>query len=1001
MHKKLLLAALSLLSVSAFAVQQVTIMSFNIRTATPKDGLNAWEYRREACVQMLDSLLPDVFGMQEVMPEQEAYVTDHLSRYAHVAQGRRPGLTANESCPIYWRKDKYNLLKTRTFWLSETPLVMSKGWDAKYERVATYVLLQDKATAKQFIVFNTHLDHMGVRAREESMRMIADTLRILGGNNMPMFVMGDMNVTPDDASIAPIYDYMQWSQQSARVTTSEHTFTGFDNSAHSIIDYIFYRNAIAEKFQVVKDQSRVPYLSDHRPILCSFDLSSAFARQPLNLQTDEQIDHLMQAMTLSEKVAILHAWSKFSSPGVPRLGIPGLWCSDGPHGVRSEIMWDFWTQAGWTSDSCTAFPALTCLAATWNPEMAHNYGVALGEEALYRRKDVLLGPGVNMYRTPLNGRNFEYMGEDPVLAGQMAVPYIQGVQSNGVATCVKHFALNNQEDNRLEVNVTVDERALYEYYLPAFKTALQQGGSWSVMGSYNLWEHQHCCHNHRLLIDILRDEWHYDGTVVSDWGGTRNRPEAIHNGLDLEMGTYTDGLIHGPSNAYHLYFLSNPYLQLLKEGKESEDVLNVKVKHVLKLISRTSANRERGFGRFTCPEHSQTARQIADEGIVLLKNNGILPLNHQSSIINHQSKILVVGENAIKMMSLGGGSSELKTKYEILPLDGLKERFGNQIRYVRGYVGDTVGTAHGITTGQNLRDDRSFDELKAEAVDAAKEADVVIFIGGLNKAKHQDAEGNDRQQYNLPYRQDELIEALAEANKNLVVVAICGNAFAMPWLDKTAALVQAWFLGSESGHAMADILSGDVCPSGKLPYTILPELTDYPAHQFDQKTYPGVDNEEVYTESFYVGYRYADLKKKVTLPGGETLKPLAKSHQPIFPFGFGLSYTQFAYGKPTLSGDTLTLPLTNTGTVAGKEVVQLYVSDLKSSLPRPVKELKAFQKVALQPGETAMVQFIITDDMLSFYNDHTRQWVIEPGKFELLVAASSADIRYRVPYVKE
>jgi len=965
-------------------------MSFNIRTATPKDSANAWEFRRDACIHMLDSIQPDVFGMQEVLPEQESYVTDHMPLYQHVAQGRRPGLKGNESCPIYWRTDKFNLLNSRTFWLSPTPEVMSKGWDARYERIATYVILQDKQTAKQLIVFNTHLDHMGAKSREESVRMIADTLKALGGDQMPLFVMGDMNVEPTDASIAPIFEYMHWSQKEAVSTTMEHTFTGFDDSFHSIIDYVFYRNAEAQRFQVIKDQSRVPYLSDHRPILVTFDLSAAFSKQPWRLQTDEQIAQLMQTMTLKEKVDIIHAWSKFSSPGVPRLGVPGLWCTDGPHGVRAEIMWDYWTQAGWTSDSCTAFPALTCLAATWNPKLAQQYGAALGEEALWRRKDVLLGPGVNMYRTPLNGRNFEYMGEDPVLAGQMAVPYIQGVQQNNVATCVKHFALNNQEDNRLEVNVTVDERALYEYYLPAFKTALQQGGSWSVMGAYNLWENQHCCHNHRLLIDILREEWKYDGTVVSDWGGTRNS-EAIRNGLDLEMGTYTDGLIHGPSNAYHLYFLSTPYLKLLEEGKESTDVLDEKVKHVLRLIGRTSANPNRGYGRFTCPEHSAIAREVADEGIVLLKNNGILP-------INHQSKILVVGENAIKMMTLGGGSSELKTKYEILPLDGLKERFGDQVSYVRGYVGDTVGTAHGISTGQNLRDDRSFEELRDEAVKAAAQADVVIFIGGLNKSPHQDAEGNDRTQYDWPYRQGELIEALADANPNLVVVAVTGNAFAMPWLDKTAALVQAWFLGSETGHAIADILSGDVCPSGKLPYTILPSLTDYPAHQFGAETYPGVDNQEIYTESFYVGYRYADLKKSVQLPGGQTLKPLAKNHQPLFPFGFGLSYTQFEYGKPVLKGDTLTFSLTNTGKVAGKEVVQLYISDLKSSLPRPMKELKAFQKVSLRPGETAMVQFIITDDMLSYYNAETHQWVVEPGKFELLVAASAADIRYRVPY---
>jgi len=729
------------------------------------------------------------------------------------------------------------------------------------------------------------------------------------------------------------------------------------------------------------------------------------AAQPLPLQTDEQIDQVIQSMTLKEKVDILHAWSKFSSPGVPRLGIPGLWCTDGPHGIRPEVKWDEWDQAGWTSDSCTAFPALTCLAATWNPDMAYQYGQAIGEEALWRRKDVLLGPGVNIYRTPLCGRNFEYMGEDPILAGQMAAPYIQGVQSNGVAACVKHFALNNQEKNRQKVNVTVDDRALYELYLPAFRAAVQEGGTWSIMGSYNKWNNTYCCHNHRLLVDILRDEWHFDGAVVSDWGGCMNTEEAIHNGLDLEFGTHTNGLNAGTANAYDNYYLAQPYLNLLREGKESEEILNNKVRHVLRLISHTSANPNRSFGRFTCPEHSATARQIADEGIVLLKNNGILPLvevrSQTASLSEVRSqKILVVGENAVKMMTVGGGSSSLKAQYEVVPLQGLQQRFGEQISWVRGYVGHTGTTYNGVTTGQSLEDNRSFEDILAEAVAAAKQADVVIFIGGLNKARNQDDEGHDRKQYDLPYRQGEVIEALYEANKNLVVVIISGNAYAMPWLDKTAAVVQDWYCGSEAGNALADILSGDVCPSGKLPFTILPELTDYPAHQFGEETYPGKDLEVRYTESFYVGYRYADIKKNVTLPSGQTLKPLAKNHQPLFPFGFGLSYTQFEYGKPVLHGDTLTLTLTNTGRVAGKEVVQLYISDLKSSLPRPVKELKAFQKVALQPGETATVQFVITPDMLRYYNDQTRQWVIEPGKFELLVAASSTDIRHKIFYTK-
>jgi len=610
------------LAMSAVAAERATIMSFNIRTATPNDGTNAWEYRKEACVAMIDSICPDVVGMQEVTPQMDAYLQEHLTQYNHVMQGRRPGLKYDEGCPVYWRKDKFDLVQSRTFWLSETPLVMSKGWDANFERVATYVVLQNKQTGTSIIVFNTHLDHIGVKAREQSVRMIADTLKVLGGNKLPMFVMGDMNVKPDDPSIAPIYEYMLWSQKEAQCTTNDITFTGFDNSAHRIIDYVFYRNAYAEKFQVIRDTMRVPFLSDHRPIMATFEI---------------QENAVLQAMTMEEKVAVLHAWSKFSSPGVPRLGVPGLWCTDGPHGIRAEVKWDEWDQAGWTSDSCTAFPALTCLAATWNTDMALQYGQAIGQEALWRRKDVLLGPGVNIYRTPLCGRNFEYMGEDPVLAGKMAAPYIQGVQQNGVATCVKHFALNNQEKNRTKVNVTVDDRALYELYLPAFRMAVQEGGAWSIMGSYNKWNNQYCCHNHRLLIDILRNEWHFDGAVVSDWGGCMDTDEAIRNGLDLEFGSHTNGLDDGSSNAYDNYFLANPYLQRLKTGQASEEILNDKVRNVLRLTYRTSANRERGYGRFTCPEHSAAARQIADEGIVLLKNNGILPLNQQSSIINQRS----------------------------------------------------------------------------------------------------------------------------------------------------------------------------------------------------------------------------------------------------------------------------------------------------------------------------------------------------------------------------
>ena len=384
---------------------------------------------------------------------------------------------------------------------------------------------------------------------------------------------------------------------------------------------------------------------------------------------EQRVEDALGRMTLAEKIAIIHAQSKFSSPGVARLGIPGLWCTDGPHGIRAEVKWDEWDQAGWTNDSCMAFPTLTCLAATWNTDMALLYGRSIGEEALYRGKNVLLGPGVNIYRTPLNGRNFEYMGEDPYLSSAMVVPYVQGVQENGVAACVKHFALNDQEDGRHVVNVTLSERALYEIYLPAFQAAVQEGKAWSIMGAYNRIWGQYACHNHRLLVDILRGEWGFDGAVISDWGGVSNTDEAIHNGLDLEFGSWTDGLTEGRSNSYDAYYMAMPYLEKIERGEVGTKELDDKVRNVLRLIFRTSMNPNRGFGSLCSEAHAQAARTIAAEGIVLLKNakpnaktNVVLPIAEQTR------SILVVGENAIKQMTVGGGSSSLKAKYEISPL---------------------------------------------------------------------------------------------------------------------------------------------------------------------------------------------------------------------------------------------------------------------------------------------------------------------------------------------
>ena len=550
---------------------------------------------------------------------------------------------------------------------------------------------------------------------------------------------------------------------------------------------------------------------------------------------EERVEDALSRMTLEEKIAVTHAQSKFCSPGVARLGIPEFWMTDGPHGIRPEVLWDEWDQAGWTNDSCVAFPALTCLAATWDTDMSMLYGKSIGEEARYRNKTVLLGPGVNIYRTPLNGRNFEYMGEDPYLAGRMVVPYVQGVQQNGVAACVKHYALNNQEVNRHTTNVIVDDRALYEIYLPAFKAAVQEGKAWSIMGAYNLYKGQHACHNQYLLNDILKGEWGFDGVVVSDWGGVHDTDQAITNGLDMEFGSWTDGLSNGASNAYDNYYLADPYLERIQSGKAGTKELDDKVRRILRLAFRTTMDRNRPYGAMRSPEHYDAARKIGEAGIVLLQNNGnLLPID-----LAKTKKIAVIGENAVKMMTVGGGSSSLKVQREISPLDGIRNRVGNraEVVYARGYVGDVSGEYNGVVSGQNLKDGRSPEELIAEAVRVAGEADYVIFIGGLNKSAHQDCEDSDRTGLGLPYGQDRVITELVKVNQNLVLVNVSGNAVAMPWIKEVPAVLQAWFLGSEAGNAIAAVLMGDVNPSGKLPFTFPARLEDVPAHQLGE--YPG------------------------------------------------------------------------------------------------------------------------------------------------------------------
>ena len=716
---------------------------------------------------------------------------------------------------------------------------------------------------------------------------------------------------------------------------------------------------------------------------------------------EQRVEDALSRMTLEEKVAMTHAQSKFSSPGVPRLGIPEVWHTDGPHGIRPEVLWDQWSQAGWTNDSSTAYPALSALAATWDRENARLFGKCIGEEARYRGKDILLGPGVNMGRTPLNGRTFEYMGEDPFLAAQMVVPYVQGVQENGVAACVKHFAVNNQETRRTDTNVNVDDRTLYEIYLPAFKAAVTEGGAWAIMGSYNLLNGQFNCHNKRLLCDILKGEWGFDGVVVSDWGGCRDDDEAAANGLDIEMGTGTNGLT-GSGNPYDLYHLGIPYLKRLKDGRASQEGLDDKARRILRTIFRTGMGPETNYGRFTCPEHYAAARKIAAEATVLLKNDGVLPLN-----VPQDGKLLVVGENAFKMQTVGGGSSNLKTQHEIIPLTALREAFAGKAEVVweRGYVGDVTTSFDRVDTGQDLTESRSPEQLVADAVAVAEDADVILFIGGLNKSKNQDNEGTDRTQIELPYGQEEVIRALAHTGKPLVVVNISGSPVAMPWADVAGAIVQGWYGGSETGRALVDVLTGAVNPSGKLPFTVPFRLEDGPLKT--ERQFPGIREEgerywqEYYEEGPYIGYRWYE-----------------KNDIPVqFPFGYGLSYTDFTYSglqlahktvKADASWDgladggkvlqTVRVKVKNTGSVPGAEVVQLYVADPDASIDRPVKELKGFQKVFLQPGETQTVRFDLTQADLSWFDAEHHRWIAEPGTFEVLVGSSSADIRVSAPF---
>ncbi len=693
-----------------------------------------------------------------------------------------------------------------------------------------------------------------------------------------------------------------------------------------------------------------------------------------NAPLEQRVEDALSRMTLHEKIQIIHAQSKFTSAGVPRLGIRQLNMDDGPHGVREELEWNTWSPAKWTNDSIVAFPSLTCLAATWNRDLAALYGNALSEEFAFRGKDIMLGPGVNMARMPLNGRAFEYMGEDPYLAGEMVVPYIKAAQANGVACCLKHFFLNNQEVDRFAVNVNASERAINEIYLPAFKKAIQEAHVWSVMGSYNLWQGIHCCNNDSLLNGILKRQWGFDGAVISDWGGTTDTWQAATGGLDIEMGSFTDGKIKESEYTYDDYYMARPMEKLIKEGKLDVSYLDDKVRRVLRTMFRTCMNPDKAIGKQCSEDHYEACQAIGEEGITLLRNKkNILPIAPE-----RYKKILVVGENATRSLTQGGGSSELKTLRDISPLEAIKKLYGDKVDYAQGYLSgralyDQVDV---VNPSERVR-------LREEALRKAKDADLIIYIGGLNKNHKEDCENGDRLGYDLSFEQNELIEGLAKIQKNMIVITFGGNPYAMPWLDNIKGLLHCWYLGSMGGEALAGVLSGKVNPSGKLPITFAKTLEDYPYYKYGAKAYPGENKQVYYSEGIYIGYRHFDTRKV----------------EPQFPFGYGLSYTSFKYGKPMLSSPSITndapitvsVPVTNTGKVAGKEIVQLYIGDMECSVDRPRKELKNFVKLNLAPGETQLAKFTITLDDLKYYSEAIHDWTVEPGTFRAYLSTNSSD----------
>jgi beta-glucosidase len=805
---------------------------------------------------------------------------------------------------------------------------------------------------------------------------------------------------------------------------------------------------------------------------------------------DQRVNDLLKKMTLSEKVSLLSGRDIWNTVPVPRLGIPSITMTDGPHGVRSTA-----PEAGRKMGAVTAFPTGISMGATWNPDLIEKVGQALGEETRGMDCDILLGPCVNIVRDPRSGRNFETFSEDPYLTGRTAVAYIKGVQSRGVGTSIKHFAVNNYEIERFRASSDVDERTLREIYLAQFEMAIKEALPWTVMCSYNRINGIYASQNNYLQNEILRNEWGFRGAVVSDWAANHTIFESVAGGLDLEMP--------GPAKYYKLLGDAVQIWQI------DEALVDKAVRRILRIILLSGRmDKTVSKGAVNTPAHQKLSRQLAEEAITLLKNeDSLLPLG------KNVKSIAVIGPNAAEAVIEGGGSSMVSPLYRVSPLEALKESLGDKVKIEYEGGSDNVDTPftvpttwlkgglHGAfyeaadfsgkpieerdgfgagfwwhiawtplqikpmamrwtghltvpedgsykialhhfgtvklfldgkqilksitpidssrampsvgTTVQKLKTGKSYefrmdyvryeeqdivnyglgmgltfdggkDTRQARAVELAKHCDVALVFAGYPDAF--ESEGTDRPSIELMGKQNELISAVAAANPHTVVVLNAGAPVTMPWIDQVASVVDAYYPGMENGHAVTAVLLGKVNPSGKLPVSFPVRLEDSPA--FINASYPGC-REVNYGEGIFVGYRYYDKRDVM----------------PLFPFGHGLSYTTFTYhdlkvAKRVKASEPVkvTMEVKNTGKVAGKEVVQLYVSDSKSSLPRPPKELKGFAKVSLKPGESKMVEFMLDERSLAFYDPHKAAWVAEPGEFEVLIGSSSRDIRLKAKF---